>query len=62
MDRLAFRPQIEVLESKEAPATLTITPPAAGVEPITATVADLGCTNGIDAHANAASAGVVACS
>jgi glutamate/tyrosine decarboxylase-like PLP-dependent enzyme len=61
MDRLAFRPQIEVLESKEAPAALTVTPPQGSAEPPGATIADLACTNGIDAHANAASSGVVAC-
>jgi predicted RNA methylase len=56
------RLQVEELERRDAPSTLTITPPTAHATPVTATVADLGCTNGIMAHAAAASHGVVVCS
>jgi hypothetical protein len=52
---------MEILESKEAPAALTITPPNGPATPAAATVSDTGCENGIDAHANEASNGVVAC-
>jgi hypothetical protein len=60
--KLSFRPQCEEMEEKNAPSTLTVTPPATGVAPITATVADQGCTSGITAHATTASGGVVSCS
>ena len=60
--RLAFRPRVEELETKDAPSTLTITPPQGSAVPAAATVADQGCTSGITAHANVASSGVVACS
>ena len=59
--RLSFRPHLETLERKEAPAALTITPPNGPATPAATTVSDTGCESGIDAHANEASKGVVAC-
>ncbi len=58
-----FVPQVENLEEKNAPAPLTITLPdvAQGTPAVTAVLPDVACTNGIDAHANTASGGVVAC-
>lgn len=62
---ISFRPlRLEELDRREAPAVLTVTPPAAeghGPGVITATVADQGCENGVDANAAGASGGVVRC-
>lgn len=58
-----FVPQVEGLEEKNAPAPLTIKLPeqAAGTPAVTADLPDQACENGINAHAKAASQGVVAC-
>lgn len=62
--RSSFRPlRLEVLDSREAPAQLTISPPAAeghGPGEITATVSDNACAegHGID---RASANGVVSC-
>lgn len=58
---LSFRPQVEVLESKDAPSTLHVNPPEGPAATVTATIAEAGCVNGITANANAASSGVVHC-
>jgi hypothetical protein len=61
-DNLRRFPQLEELERREAPATLTVTPHAPAVAaPVTATIASQGCDHGITAHAAAASGGVVKC-
>jgi hypothetical protein len=57
-----FNLRVEMLEQRDAPATLTITPPNDHATPHTATIAEQGCTHGITAHASAASNGVVKCS
>lgn len=55
--------RLEVLDNREAPAVLVVTPPAADAPtPPAATVADQGCDNGITPHADANSNGVVKCS
>ncbi len=56
------RLQVEQLEQRDAPATLTITPRSDHATPHTVTIAEQGCTHGITAHASAASDGVVKCS
>lgn len=64
LQKSTFRLRVEELETRNAPTAnlvqLIVTPPAAAV-PAAAHVADQGCSHGIDAHANAASNGVVQC-
>lgn len=55
------RLRVEMLEQREAPATLTIKPPTSHATSHTATIAAQACTNGITAHASTASNGVVSC-
>jgi hypothetical protein len=55
------RLRVEMLEQREAPATLTVTPPTAHATVHTATIADVACTNGMSAHAGDASNSVVSC-
>ena len=57
-----FTLRLEQLEERDAPSTLTITPPNGPATPAAATVADAGCTNGITPHATPSSSNVVACS
>ena len=66
--RTTFRPQLEVLEGREAPSgatdTLCVNPSAANSHapgPRTLSIAPQGCDHGIDPHAGSASNGVVSC-
>jgi hypothetical protein len=57
-----FTLRLEQLEERDAPSTLTITPPAGPATPAASTVADSGCTSGITPFATPASSNVVQCS
>jgi hypothetical protein len=60
--KTTIRLQLEALEDRNAPSTLTVTPPAGPATPAASTLAAQGCTSGITAHANVSSSGVVRCS